>query len=105
MIDLFSCALVFEVHICLYEDVGSPGTGVTGSYELPCGCWDLNSSGPLEEKPVMLLVAEPSVQPPWHVILIHVEINIILIFVDALMCVDVTGSLMGVGFHCLGSGD
>ena len=33
---------------CLCEGVIPPGTGVTDSYELLCGCWKLNS-GPLEE--------------------------------------------------------
>ena len=32
------------------------------SYELPCGCWELNL-GPLEEQPV-LLTTEPSLQSP-----------------------------------------
>jgi hypothetical protein len=44
--------------MCLYEGVGSPETGLTDSWELPCGCWELNLS-PLEEQPV-LLTAEPS---------------------------------------------
>lgn len=34
--------------------LGFPGTGVTDSYELMCGCWELNS-GPLEEQPVLLM--------------------------------------------------
>ncbi|ERE77141.1 E3 ubiquitin-protein ligase [Cricetulus griseus] len=33
------------------KGVRSPGTGVTDSCELPCGCWELNR-GPLEELPV-----------------------------------------------------
>ncbi|KAL6073969.1 hypothetical protein STEG23_020461, partial [Scotinomys teguina] len=45
----------------MYEDVRSPGTGVTDSFKLPYGCWALNLV-PLEEKPV-LLTAEPSLQP------------------------------------------
>jgi len=40
----------------------SPGTGVTDSCELTCGCWELKP-GPLEEQPV-LLTSEPSLQPP-----------------------------------------
>ena len=36
------------------------GSGVTGSCELPCGCWELNP-GPLEDQPV-LSIAEPSLQ-------------------------------------------
>ena len=35
------------------EGARSPGTGVTDSGELPCGCWELNS-GPLQEQPVLL---------------------------------------------------
>jgi hypothetical protein len=34
-------------------------TGVTDDYELPCGCWELNS-GPLREQPG-ILTAELSV--------------------------------------------
>ena len=33
---------------------------IVDGYELPCGCWELNS-GPLEEQPV-LLTTEPSLQ-------------------------------------------
>lgn len=39
----FSCfcfvlyALVFYLHVCLCEGVGSPGTGVTDSCEVLCG--------------------------------------------------------------------
>ena len=43
------------------EGTGFPGTGVTNSYELLCGCWELNL-GPLEE-PLVLLTTEPSLQP------------------------------------------
>ena len=46
---------------CMCEGVGSPGTGVTGSCEPPCGRWELNLD-PLEEQSV-LLTAEPSLQP------------------------------------------
>ena len=28
------------MYICLYEDVRSPGTGVTDSCKLFCGCWE-----------------------------------------------------------------
>ena len=34
------------------ERVGSPGPGVTGGYELLCGCWELNP-GLLQEQPVL----------------------------------------------------
>jgi hypothetical protein len=36
--------------------------GITGGYEPPCGCWDLNS-GPSEKQSV-LLPTEPSLQLP-----------------------------------------
>ena len=59
--------IFFIIHLTLFymlwfEGIRSPGTGVTNSCELPCGCWDLNL-GLLEEQPV-LLTAEPSLQPP-----------------------------------------
>ena len=41
------------------EDTSNP---ITDSFELTCGCWELNS-GSLEEQSV-LLTAEPSFQPP-----------------------------------------
>jgi hypothetical protein len=53
-------ALVFYLHVGLYEDAGLPGTGVTGSCESLCRCWKLNPS-PMKEHPV-LLTAEPSFQ-------------------------------------------
>ena len=40
--------------------VRSPGTEVTDSCELPCGCWELNS-GPLEEQSVCFS-PEPSLR-------------------------------------------
>ena len=58
---LILCTLLFFLHICLHEGVRSAGTGVTESWELPCGCWELNSV-PLEEQPVFL-TTESSVQP------------------------------------------
>lgn len=33
-----------------------PGTGVTGSCELLCECWELNP-GPVEEQPVLLTIS------------------------------------------------
>lgn len=38
---------IHVAHVCLIpkrpeEGAGSPGSGVTNSYELPCGCWKLN---------------------------------------------------------------
>jgi hypothetical protein len=47
------CISVF-LQVCLCEGVSS---GVTGSYELPCGYWEFNL-GPLEEQPVFI-TAEP----------------------------------------------
>lgn len=35
-----SCVFMFCLHANMY--VRSPETGVTGSYELPCGRWELN---------------------------------------------------------------
>ena len=43
------CALVFCPHVCLCEGVRTPGNGITDSYELSCGCWEL-SPGPLAEQ-------------------------------------------------------
>ena len=43
------------------ERIGVARTGVTGSCESPCGCWE-SSPGPQEGQPV-LLTAEPSPQP------------------------------------------
>ena len=51
----------FFLLICLYEGVGSPGTGVIFSCELPVGAGNLNP-GLLEEQSV-LLTTEPSLQP------------------------------------------
>ena len=58
---LILCALVFCLHVCLCEGVRAPGTGVTDSCELPCGCWGL-IQGHLEEQPV-LLTTEPPLGP------------------------------------------
>jgi hypothetical protein len=53
-------------HVCTVPEetrrgVSSPGTGVTGSCELLCGCWGLNL-GRLEEQTV-LSITEPSLPP------------------------------------------
>jgi hypothetical protein len=46
-------------HMCfcclqkLEKGTSSSGTGVTDSYELPCGCWELNL-GLLEEQMVLV---------------------------------------------------
>lgn len=48
------------VHVpCACLMTGSPDTGITDDYELPCGCWST------EEQLIfmLLLPAEPSVQP------------------------------------------
>jgi hypothetical protein len=44
----YLCPLVSCLHIYLCEGVTSSGTGVTDSFELPGGCWELNL-GPLEQ--------------------------------------------------------
>lgn len=46
--------------VCLWEDVGSPGTGSTDSGELPCGGWELNPGPPKEQSG--LLNAELALQ-------------------------------------------
>jgi hypothetical protein len=38
----------------MYVCVRVSDVGVTDSCELPCGCWELNLGGPLEEQPVLL---------------------------------------------------
>jgi hypothetical protein len=53
--------LVFYLHLCLCESVGTPGTGLIDSFELPCGCWELNTH--LLEEQSVLLTADPSLQP------------------------------------------
>ena len=47
-------ALVFCLHVCIYEDVKSPGTVVAESCKLPCWCWELNP-GSLEDQAVSAL--------------------------------------------------
>jgi hypothetical protein len=49
------CTLVFFLHVCLWR-CQIPGTGLTDSCKLPCGCWELNP-GPVEEQ-LVLLAAE-----------------------------------------------
>jgi hypothetical protein len=44
------------------EDIGSPGTGVTGGCEPLFGCWESNL-GPVQEKQVFL-TTELTLQPP-----------------------------------------
>ena len=51
---------MFCLHASLCEGVGSPGTGVTDSCELPYGDWEL-TLGPLE-KQLVPLTTEPSLQ-------------------------------------------
>jgi hypothetical protein len=58
---LFSCALVFCLQLCQCEGARFPGTGTTDICVLPCGCWDLNPVA--LEKQLVLLTAEPSLQP------------------------------------------
>lgn len=58
---------VCECFVCMYsctpeEGIESHRITVTDGCELPCWCWKLNPR-PLEEQ-LMLLTAEPSLQPP-----------------------------------------
>lgn len=55
------------------EGVGSPGTGIAGGYEVPCGCWEVNLS-PLEQQPV-LLTTEPSLHLQNHILKIIIIIE------------------------------
>lgn len=55
------------------EGVGSPGTGIAGGYEAPCGCWEVNLS-PLEQQPV-LLTTEPYLHLQNHVLKIIIIIE------------------------------
>ena len=49
------------------EGIGSPGTGVMDVCELLCWCWESNPGW--EEQPV-LLTAEPSLQPSFHILVL-----------------------------------
>jgi hypothetical protein len=53
----------FKIYFLLYPQTHQKMASdlITGGWEPPCGCWDLNSV-PLEEQSV-LLPAEPSLQP------------------------------------------
>ena len=43
--DLSACMSMHHAHAwCLQRQEDSPGTGVTDSWELPCGCWEWNPS-------------------------------------------------------------
>lgn len=46
--------------------VGSPGTGVSGGCQPPCGDWELNA-GPQGEQPVLLTI-EPPLQPHLNIL-------------------------------------
>lgn len=70
---MFLKIYLFNVHVCLpactygssqkpEEDIGFPGTGDTGSCEVPLGFWNPNSS-PLQEQWVLFLPTEPFRQP------------------------------------------
>jgi hypothetical protein len=55
--------LVFFLLVCVCEVVTSPGTGVTDSYELPCGCWEFNLD--FSKGQPVLVTTEPSLQLPF----------------------------------------
>lgn len=46
------CTLMFCLHACLCEGVGSPGTGIVTVVRYPGECWELNP-GLLEKQPVL----------------------------------------------------
>ena len=97
------------MHVCVYvhcvleEIIRSSGPGVTEDYELPCGCWELNS-GPLQEQQV-LLTTEPPFQPPVFSKLKH-YIYLFIGWVRVPVCA--CGRRMtanGSAIHHVGSGD
>lgn len=66
MISLHGCLCTLWCAWCLMrpEDGGSSGTGITGSFESPCGCWK-SHLGRLEEQS-LLLIPESSFQIQLH---------------------------------------
>lgn len=55
---IFPPMCVCALRMCLVpsgseEDIESPGTKITVTCALQCGCWELNP-GPLEEQPVLI---------------------------------------------------
>jgi hypothetical protein len=75
----------------LEEGIRSPGTGVRGGCELPCGCWELNS-GPLEEYPVLLTLSHLSNPFKWNIYLFIYLFIYLLFYVNGYfvyMCVCV----------------
>lgn len=67
---LHVCYICVHVYVytmwvqCLWnpkEGNGSPGTGVTASYETPCGYWEVNPGPP--QKQQVLLTSEQPLQP------------------------------------------
>jgi hypothetical protein len=53
---------MFYLHVCLWEGVRFPETGVNDSRKLPCGCWELNP-GLLEEQLVLLTISSVPFPP------------------------------------------
>lgn len=63
----------FCLHRCLYEGGRFPETGVVDSFELSYASWELNP-GPLSSEKLVILAAEPSVQPlnfMFYVVIFH----------------------------------
>jgi hypothetical protein len=64
---LFICLFIYFIYVstllchCLQTHQKRTAYPTTDGCEPPCGCWELNNSGPLEEQS-LLLTAEPSLQ-------------------------------------------
>lgn len=63
------CTYVGAPHVCwVHEEARRgyqiPGVIFSGSWEQPCGCWELNPDPLLDEQ--VLLTDEPLLQPPSH---------------------------------------
>ena len=67
------CACLVPLETRRGHQVGYPGTGVMDGCELPCGCWEPNPA--LLQKHLVLLVAEPGLQPVdlFYFILLYFE--------------------------------
>ena len=53
---MYMYILVFCLHVCLCEGVGSPETGIiVDSCELASVCWELNP-GPLDEQAMLFAI-------------------------------------------------
>jgi hypothetical protein len=63
---LFTCLSVHHMHVPMI--IGSPGYGITGSYEPLCRFWELSLT-PLEEQTVLLTLPAPRpLSSPWFLV-------------------------------------